>query len=98
MAAAHAGSAAFDAVETGSPHGVVKARQIRELLERFAIPASRAVYVGDAPSDMLAAREAGVAAWGAAWARTTDRAALLATAPDRLFDAVAEFVAALDGG
>src|SRR5437867_5690286 len=55
---------AFDAVEPGSPEGVVKAPAIRRLLERWCLRPEDAVYVGDGASDMRAAHEAGVIAAG----------------------------------
>src|SRR3989442_10148617 len=56
---------AFDAVEPGSPEGVVKTPAIRRLLERWRLRPEDAVYVGDGASDMRAAHEAGVIAAGA---------------------------------
>ena len=51
---------------------------------------SEAVYVGDSPSDVTAARQAGVAMVGAAWAETTDRELLAAEKPDSLPTTVGE--------
>ncbi len=41
-------------------------------LERLGAGAAEAAYVGDMPSDLLASRAAGVAAWAAAWSRPDD--------------------------
>lgn len=58
----------FSIVKTGSEQGSIKPRCIAEILEEWQIPGSQIAYVGDAPSDVLDARLAGVypitAAWG----------------------------------
>src|SRR3989442_11069455 len=58
----------FDPIETGSPTGVVKADCIRRVVDRWRVDPTDVIYVGDARADMVAAREAGVIAVGAAWA------------------------------
>jgi len=50
-------------------------------------------YVGDAPYDVDAAKQADVIAVAAAWAASADVAALAARQPYRLCRSVAEFVA-----
>jgi phosphoglycolate phosphatase/pyrophosphatase PpaX len=86
----------FDAVETGSPAGVVKAKAIRGLLERWRLEPEQAIYAGDAASDMLAAREAGVMAVGAAWALGSGGAELKEVDADVIFRKAGEFLAWLD--
>jgi len=86
----------FDAVETGSPDGVVKAMAIRGLLERWRLRPEQAIYVGDAVSDMLAAREAGVMAVGAAWALGSGGAELKEIDADVMFTDARDFLAWLD--
>jgi len=88
---------AFDAVEPGSPEGVVKAPAIRRLLERWRLRPEDAVYVGDGASDMRAAHEAGVIAAGAAWAYGARVAELQEAQADLIFTDAAEFLAWLDG-
>jgi len=80
----------FEAVETGDPTGPRKAEGIRRILAGWGMPPAEAVYVGDAPSDVATAREAGVAVVGAAWAETTDRDLLVAEKPDALLVTVGE--------
>ena len=87
---------AFDAIECGSPQGVVKAAAIRRLLERWELPSDAAVYVGDGAADMLAAREAGVVAAGAAWAHSARVAELKEARADLIFTDAREFLAWLD--
>jgi phosphoglycolate phosphatase-like HAD superfamily hydrolase len=61
-----------------------------------ALPAYFAAYVGDARADMLAAREAGVVAAGAAWAHGARVAELKEAGADVIFADAREFVAWLD--
>ena len=82
----------FDIVETGSPEGGMKPRSIRRVLTRWGVPPQRAAYVGDAPSDIEAARAAGVVPLAAAWAPTSQVEALSALAPRETFRRVDEFV------
>lgn len=81
---------AFETVETGDPAGPRKVEGIGRVLAGWGMVPSEAVYVGDAPSDVTAAREAGVAAVGAAWAGTTGRDLLAAEKPDALLATVGE--------
>jgi pyrophosphatase PpaX len=83
----------FDAVETGSPDGVVKAHAIRRLVERWRLTSTQTVYVGDAAADVLAAREAGVIAAGAAWAYGARAADLQAAGADVVFTDAKDFLA-----
>jgi len=80
----------FEAVETGDPAGPRKAESIRRVLAGWELDPAQAVYVGDAPTDVTAAREAGVSAVGVAWAKTTDRDLLAAAKPDALLTTVGE--------
>jgi len=58
----------FPMVKTGSAGGSIKPRCIAEILREWQLPPSHVAYVGDAPSDVLDARQAGVypitAGWG----------------------------------
>jgi pyrophosphatase PpaX len=83
----------FDVVEAGAAEGPIKPASIRQVLARWSLSPSQIVYVGDAPSDIDAARQAGVAAIGAAWARPQQSEALKARAPLAVFDRVDCFVA-----
>jgi len=80
----------FNPVKTGSAIGAIKPQAIREVLAEWNIPPERAVYVGDAPGDVIAAREVGVVPLAAAWAGTADAAALEAATPVALFRTVGE--------
>ncbi|MXV17319.1 HAD family hydrolase [Hufsiella ginkgonis] len=82
----------FDVVETGSPEGVVKGKAITSILERWGdIAKDEVIYVGDAPSDIIACREAGIPIIAAAWAETSEPGALLKLSPDKIFYSIPEF-------
>lgn len=75
----------FPLVETGSPAGGVKPAAMRRVLEAWRLPPERVVGIGDSPSDVRAAREAGIVSVAAAWAPGSDAEALAASEPERLF-------------
>jgi pyrophosphatase PpaX len=81
----------FDAVETGSPLGVVKATAIVRIVAAWGLAPREVIYVGDAVADMHAAAEAGVLAVAAAWAPSALAAELRAASPHRLFTDAGEF-------
>jgi HAD superfamily hydrolase (TIGR01549 family) len=82
----------FTQVETGSPAGPVKAEKITTVLQAWKeIPKSQVIYVGDAPSDITASRQAGIAVVAAAWAPTAGPKRLQALHPDKLFYTVEAF-------
>ena len=63
---------------------------IAEVLKKLDLKKSEAVYVGDAVSDVLASRRAGIAVIAAAWAQSADIDALKNAAPDFLAKSVFE--------
>jgi pyrophosphatase PpaX len=83
----------FDVVETGSPDGSVKPLAIRRVLAKWGAAAERVAYVGDVPTDMEAAKEAGVIPLAAGWAATSDADTLSALSPLETFRDVREFIA-----
>lgn len=58
----------FGKIETGSPVKNRKAEAMKEMLSEYHLTPEEMVYVGDAPSDITACREAGVRCLSAAWA------------------------------
>jgi phosphoglycolate phosphatase/pyrophosphatase PpaX len=78
----------FSDVETGTPEQANKAPGIRRIVERHGLRPEEVVYVGDAPSDISFAREAGVGVIAVAYASTTDAGELAAMKPDELFHSV----------
>jgi phosphoglycolate phosphatase/pyrophosphatase PpaX len=83
----------FEYIETGSPQGPRKADGIRNILRHWKdIDKETVWYVGDAPGDIVASREAGIPVVAAAWAGTADLEKLKAQQPDILFDNIPDFV------
>ncbi len=58
----------FDHVGCGSPEGDVKSQRLVEVLDKYGLEPSEAIYVGDAPSDVSACRRVGGPVASAAWA------------------------------
>ncbi|MCD8351731.1 MAG: HAD hydrolase-like protein [Planctomycetaceae bacterium] len=86
----------FDECEYGWIHGPRKPDAIRSMLGRRGLVPAETAYVGDAPSDIAAAREAGVTMYSAAWASTADEATVAqvkALEPDGIFYRVEDFSA-----
>lgn len=81
----------FKAKEFGSPKGPRKREAIEAILAEFGLSPDEAAYVGDAPSDVTYAKQAGVAMYAAAWASTADYEELAALGADEVFRTVAEF-------
>lgn len=81
----------FEAIETGSPQGPCKVQGIRSVLKRLGVSPSDTIYVGDAPSDINASKEAGVPIVSAAWAETAETEQLQRLQPDKLFTTIQEF-------
>lgn len=86
----------FESIETGSPEGPRKAEGIANVLSQLSLPPEQCIYVGDAPSDIAAARACGVPAIAAAWANTADKERLLEMRPDRLFTNIPDFLAYIE--
>ncbi|MGL6197235.1 MAG: HAD family hydrolase [Thermoguttaceae bacterium] len=80
----------FDAIETGSPHGPNKPEGMRSILNLFELAPNEVVYIGDAPTDIVAAKEVGIPIISAAWATTVDIKALKALQPDKICYSVEE--------
>lgn len=82
----------FEWTETGSPHGARKAAGIQAVLgELNEIQTEEVLYVGDAPSDIIASRENNIAVAAAAWAATAEPEKLIALSPDVIFYRVEDF-------
>lgn len=81
----------FDAVETGSISGPRKTEGMKSILERFGLTPQEAIYVGDAPGDIIAAREASIGILSAAWANAIDKMKLQELGPDEIFYTIEDF-------
>lgn len=83
----------FEWIEAGSIKGNRKCEGITCVIERFNIKPKEAYYIGDAPSDIMAARQAGVGIISAAWSGMVEVDELEELKPDKLFRTIEEFEA-----
>lgn len=82
----------FDLLETGIPEGPSKPQGIKNILAHWDdLDKDEVIYIGDAPSDVTACREAGIPIAGAAWAETAEPEKLAAMKPDIMFTTIAGF-------
>ncbi len=82
----------IDCVETGFAEKADKPASIRKVLARWNMPPGQAAYVGDVPSDMQSARQAGVLPVGAAWAETSTLRDASAGDPGLIFYDIKSFI------
>ena len=82
----------FEIIETGISTGPRKAEAIELVLDYFKpLKKEEVIYVGDAPSDILASRRAGVRIIAAAWAETAEPEKLKELEPDELIYTMNDF-------
>lgn len=82
----------FPLIQTGSPKGARKREGIQAILNDWSgIKKEEVIYVGDAPSDIKASRQAGVPVVAAAWAATAGPEPLQALSPDAMFYTIPDF-------
>ena len=82
----------FEAIETGISTGPRKAEGIQNILDLFKdIRKEEIIYVGDAPSDIIASRKVGIPVVAAAWAETAEPEKLKELNPHMFFDSISEF-------
>lgn len=82
----------FEFIETGSPNGARKAEGIQAILNLLKeIKSNEVIYVGDAPSDIIASRKVGVSVVAAAWADTSEPEKLKELKPNELFYTIKDF-------
>lgn len=80
----------FADIIPGSEDRNRKGEKILALLEKYGLSKDEGVYIGDAVSDVTAAKEAGVRCLSAAWNPSADRDALLRVNPGDVYESVAE--------
>ena len=82
----------FEYIETGLPGGPRKAEGIQIILDSLPeIKKEEFIYVGDAPSDIIASRKIGIPIIAAAWAETAEPETLKELHPDELFYNIQDF-------
>ncbi|MHB1435072.1 MAG: HAD family hydrolase [Thermoplasmata archaeon] len=84
-------------VWAGSMDGGLKRENLARAAAHLAVAPREAAYVGDQPSDMTIAREAGVRAVGAGWAPGSDRAALALHGAEVVLRSPRELLRWIDG-
>jgi phosphoglycolate phosphatase-like HAD superfamily hydrolase len=80
----------FDTLEAGCKHGPCKPEGIQKILSLWAVSADEVIYVGDAPSDVKAARLVGTPVVGAGWGAGDHLQELIQAGPDLLLSSVDE--------
>ncbi|SDM39198.1 phosphoglycolate phosphatase/pyrophosphatase PpaX [Catalinimonas alkaloidigena] len=80
----------FEHIETGSPQGPRKVDGIRTMLTAWGLEPAQAVYVGDAPSDILASQEVGIPVVSVALTPLAEPKKLASLRPDALVHSVEE--------
>jgi pyrophosphatase PpaX len=83
----------FEMIEAGSAGGAVKPQAMQKVLTQWGMSPEHVACVGDAPSDVRAAKQVGAIPLGAAWAATTSAARLSAEEPLFIFHNVEDFMA-----
>lgn len=78
----------FSAFGYGDLSANSKTGNINRIVAEWGLIPDTVLYVGDAPSDIMACRKAGVPIAAAAWASTAEPTALAKLNPDRLFESV----------
>ncbi len=82
----------FELIETGSPNGQRKAEGIQIILDKFNdLNKDEVIYVGDASSDIIASKKAGIPVVAAAWANTAEPEELKKLQPDEIFYNIQDF-------
>ncbi|MCL2669517.1 MAG: HAD family hydrolase [Syntrophaceae bacterium] len=80
----------FDAIETGSPKGPSKPAGMYKVLNKLGLRPHEAIYIGDAPNDIVSAREVSIPVIAAAWAETANASELESYKPDKICYSIAE--------
>ncbi|ODA43002.1 HAD family hydrolase [Desulfosporosinus sp. BG] len=82
----------FEVVKTGSEERASKPEHLKEVLKIWGYSPEEIAYVGDMAYDVSSAKEVGVYAIGAMWAKTTHPQKILEMNPDVAFDNVQSFI------
>lgn len=82
----------FEIIETGHSIGPRKPEGIIAVLDYFkGLEKNEVIYVGDAPSDIIACKTVGVPIVSAAWADSAEPKKLVELNPDELFYNISDF-------
>lgn len=80
----------FADIITGDEHGNRKAENLMSLMEKYGLTPEECVYIGDAVSDVMSSRKAGVRCLSAAWSESADREALEGVNPGDVYERIAD--------
>lgn len=72
----------FSHIEPGHPEKINKTANINTTLETLGIQRNESIYVGDAVTDIICAKNAGIRVISAAWSKDADVAAIKQNNPD----------------
>lgn len=82
----------FEKIETGHIEGARKFEGINAVLDYFHdLDKNEIIYVGDAPSDIIACNQVGISVIAAAWAETAEPERLSELKPDEIFYSINDF-------
>lgn len=74
----------FDTVETGSIKGGIKPQMMKNIMDKYHLKPNEVIYVGDAPTDIDAAREVGVGIVSVLYGTRIEPEAVKAKKPDAI--------------
>lgn len=74
----------FDKVKTGSIKGGIKPQMMQEVIDEYKLSADEVIYIGDAPTDIDAARQVGVKIASVLYGTRIEEDAVKAKNPDAI--------------
>ena len=74
----------FDKVKTGSIKGGIKPQMMQEVIDEYKLSADEVIYIGDAPTDIDAARQVGVKIVSVLYGTRIEEEAVKAKNPDAI--------------
>lgn len=82
----------FEKIETGHIEGARKPEGIKAVMDNFhELDKNEIIYVGDAPTDIIACNQVGISVIAAAWAETAEPEKLLELKPNEIFYSIDDF-------
>ncbi|EKE02626.1 MAG: hypothetical protein ACD_20C00350G0004 [uncultured bacterium] len=82
----------FDFIEIGSAEGLIKAQCIKKILSNWQINKENVAYIGDAVTDIIESKDAGVLPIAVTWASTTNHESLALYNPYLIFSKTEDFM------
>lgn len=80
----------FDKIKTGSIKGGIKPQMMQEIIQDYKLNPSDVIYIGDAPTDIDAARQVGVKIASVLYGTRIEEDAVKAKNPDAICYSVEE--------